>query len=153
MKFSITPIEVWRDKRLTLEQIRVLGVLFSFRGKNTNTVWPSRQQIAERCGMHPSNISAATSALVRLGWLIKDGQGGYSKASRYTIVVPATLADTATVAEKATRMRIADTARGKEQTTEQTNRLNTPARKPSSTSLAKPKFDARRHLIETGVVE
>lgn len=46
--FSIVPLEVWADKRLTLKQMRVLGVLFSFRGKNTDTVWPSRAQIAER---------------------------------------------------------------------------------------------------------
>jgi hypothetical protein len=32
--FSIVPIEAFLDKRLTLEQLRVLGVLFSFRAKN-----------------------------------------------------------------------------------------------------------------------
>ena len=110
------------DKRLTLEQLRVLGVLFSFRSKNTNTVWPSRQSIAERCGMHQSNISSATSSLERLGWLKKDGNGGKSQATRYTITVPdinlsvkresaagpgsknqpQTVADSATVAEQAT---------------------------------------------------
>lgn len=86
--FSIVPIEAWKDKRLTLEQLRVLGVLFSFRSRNTNTVWPSRQQISERCGMHLSNISTATTALVALGWLVKDGVGGHSKSTRYTITVP-----------------------------------------------------------------
>ncbi len=56
--FAYMPIEAFMDKRLTLEQLRVLGALFSFRGKNTNVVWPSRQQIAARCGMHLSNINS-----------------------------------------------------------------------------------------------
>jgi hypothetical protein len=97
--FSILPVEVFLDKRLTLEQVRVLGALFSFRGKDTNVVWPSRRQIAERCGMHLSNISTATSALEKLGWLTKDGKGGHSKATRYAITVPTTVADSATVSK------------------------------------------------------
>lgn len=86
--FSIMPIEAFQDKRLTLQHIRVLGTLLSFRSKNTNVVWPSRAEISSRCGMHQSNISVATSDLVRLGWLEKDGKGGFSKATRYRIVVP-----------------------------------------------------------------
>lgn len=100
--FAIVPGEVIKDRRLTLEQLRVLIALFSFRGKDTNTVYPRREAIAERTGMHPANISSATSALERLGWLRKDGKGGYSKATRYTISVPDTVADQATVAESAT---------------------------------------------------
>lgn len=108
--FALVPIEVIKDKRLTLEQTRVLVALFSFRNKNTNTVWPSRAVIAERTGMHVSNISAATTELVSLGWLVKEGVGGYSKSTRYTITVPETLpekkkktvADSATVAQQAT---------------------------------------------------
>lgn len=103
--FAIIPIEAFQDKRLTLEQLRVLGALMSFRnpkGDDPDLVWPSRQAIAERCGIHVANISTATSALVRLGWLSKDGKGGYSKATRYTISLPSTLAHSATVAESAT---------------------------------------------------
>ncbi|MBI5922033.1 MAG: helix-turn-helix domain-containing protein [Betaproteobacteria bacterium] len=95
--FSYMPIEVFLDKRITLEQLRVLGALFSFRGKDSNTVFPSRKAIAKRCGMHQSNISTATTALERLGWLTKIGKGGFSKATRYTITVPETVADSATV--------------------------------------------------------
>lgn len=127
--FSIVPVEVWLDKRLTLEQLRVLGVLFSFRAKNTDTVWPSRHHIAERCGMHISNISNATSALERLGWLKKEGTGGYSKATRYTIAIPeipiaesARVAQPATVAESTTRMPLAESATRKEHNQEQTNK-------------------------------
>ncbi len=148
-QFSLVPIEVILDKRLTLEQTRVLIALFSFRNKVTDTVWPSRARISERTGMHPSNISAATTALVGLGWLKKVGSGGHSKASRYTLCSPeetvaeqATVAHPATVAEEATVAQsatvadpatppvaqsatppVADAARGKEQTIEQTNEL------------------------------
>lgn len=105
-QFSLVPIEVIQDKRLTLEQTRVLIALFSFRNKVTDTVWPSRAAIAERTGMHPSNISAATTALVSLGWLDKIGSGGHSKASRYTLRAPSltqgTVADPATVAQPTT---------------------------------------------------
>lgn len=99
--FSIVPIEVWADKRLTLKQMRVLGVLFSFRNKNTDIVWPSRIQIAERCGMSVCHISTATTDLERLGWLRKDGKGGHSKSTRYAITVP-DFVDVKTVPESGT---------------------------------------------------
>lgn len=139
--FAIVPIEALKDRRLTLEQLRVLVALFSFRGKNTNTVYPRRQAIAERTGMHLANISSATSALERLGWLTKEGKGGHSKATRYTITVPETVAQSATVAEQATvaqsatgtlaqsatRLPVADWARGKELKSEQTKGKDAPA--------------------------
>lgn len=99
--FSVVPVEVWSDRRLSLEQMRVLGALLSFCGPDRQC-WPSRQQIAERAAMHVANVSAATTELERLGWLEKTGKGGYSKATRYTIKVPATVADQATVAHSAT---------------------------------------------------
>lgn len=148
--FSYMPVDAFRDKRLTLEQLRVLGALFSFRGKDSNTVWPSRQAISSRCGLHTSNISTATSALERLGWLSKDGKGGYSKATRYTITVPdtvahsATVADAATVAqqatrpvaESATRMPLAESATRKEVNQEHTNGTDQrAARAPKGTRL------------------
>lgn len=138
--FSIVPLEMWADKRLTLKQMRVLGVLFSFRGKNTDTVWPSRALIAERCGMSPCHVSTATSELERLGWLQKDGKGGHSKSTRYTITVPElrdieTVSNSGTVPkggtvpesgtggvpESGTRLRVPESGTGKEQTIEQTS--------------------------------
>lgn len=135
--FAVVPVEVIQDRRLTLEQMRVLIALMSFRNKAGDTVWPSRAAIAELTGMHTANISSATSALVNLGWLEKDGKGGYSKSTRYTIKVPAvcsttvveratvaewaTVAESAntTVAERATR-QVAESATRIEQTNEQT---------------------------------
>lgn len=154
-QFAVVPLEVVQDRRLTLEQTRVLVALFSFRNKVTNTVWPSRAAIAERTGMHPSNISSATTALVNLGWLVKEGTGGYSKSTRYTLCVPellspTTVAHSATVAESATVARsatqtvahsatppLADSATRKEQSIEHTNEQKNTAR-ARSTAPAQP---------------
>lgn len=145
-QFAVVPLEVIQDRRLTLEQTRVLVALFSFRNKVTNTVWPSRAAIAERTGMHPSNISSATTALVSLGWLQKEGTGGHSKSTRYTLCVPdlvkpttvaqqATVAESATVAQSATPTvahsatpPLADSATRKEQSIEHTNEQKNTAR-------------------------
>lgn len=149
-QFAVVPLEVIQDRRLTLEQTRVLVALFSFRNKVTNTVWPSRAAIAERTGMHPSNISSATTALVNLGWLLKEGTGGHSKSTRYTLCVPelvkpTTVAQQATVAESATvacsatptvahsaTPPLADSATRKEQSIEHTNEQKNTARARST---------------------
>ena len=123
--FAQVPIQVIQDSRLTLEQLRVLIALLSFGSKDGGSVWPKRALIAERTGMHPANISAATSALVKLGWLEKVGRGGFSKSACYTLKLPTTVADQATVADSATVAHsatntVADSATRKEQTIEQT---------------------------------
>lgn len=132
--FSIVPIEAFTDKRLTLEQLRILGVLYSFKNKDSDTVFPSRDAIAKRCGMHKANISMATSALEKLGWVSKEGKGGYSRATRYTLHIPETVAHSTTVADQttvahsatggvadqATRLPVAEWATRKEQTSKQT---------------------------------
>lgn len=139
--FAMVPVEVLADKRLTLEQMRVLIALLSFRNKNTDVVWPGREALADRAGgMHITNISKATSALVKLGWLEKDGDGARSQSCCYKIIVPdveklSTVAESATheivadsathpteiVAESATQV-VADSARGIEQTIEHTKK-------------------------------
>jgi len=95
--FAIVPVEVVMDTRLTLEAMRVLVTLYSFRNKNTGLAFPSREALSKRCGMHPSNISNATTKLVDLGWLIKSGSGGHSKATRYNIQIPEIVAESATL--------------------------------------------------------
>jgi len=141
--FAMVPIEVLSDKRLTLWQIKVLVGLLSFRNKNSDTVWPGRDALAQRCGgMHVSNISKTTAELCELGWLVKQGNGGNSRSAIYKITVPdfeemgkpsetpnivdsttfETVAESTThvgetVAESTT-LTVADSARGIEQTTE-----------------------------------
>jgi hypothetical protein len=120
--FAQVPIQVIQDKRLTFEQMRVLIALFSFGNKDGGTVWPKRSLISERTGIHPSNISAATSALVRLGWLEKVGRGGFSKSTRYKIKLATSAAEFTTngVADSATLTK-AHSATRKEQTIEHIN--------------------------------
>jgi len=86
--FAFIPLEVIQDNRLTKRHIKVLIALFSYRGKNTNTVWPSREKLCKRCSIRVSTISLITTQLVELGWLVKTGKGGFSKATRYEITVP-----------------------------------------------------------------
>ena len=130
--FSIVPIEVIQDPRLTKRQIKVLIALLSFRGKNTNTVWPSREKLSQRCNLPVTRISQTTSELVDLGWLTKDGKGGFSKSTRYQITVPnlvtvtksvtVTKTVTPTVTKTVTGMGVTKTVTGKELTKNITNR-------------------------------
>jgi hypothetical protein len=104
--FSILPIEAAADERLSKTQLRVLIALLSFRGKNTNMVWPSRETLSKRCGLPVNKISCATTELCALGWLKKLGNGGRSKASVYEVTVPdlddKTLPNSVTVTESVT---------------------------------------------------
>jgi len=102
---AIVPAEVALDARLTKMQLRVLIALLTFRAKNTDTVWPKRETLAKRCGYHVNNISKVTKELVALGWLEKEGKGGFSKSTQYRITVPdqfITLTEPVTVEEPTT---------------------------------------------------
>ena len=46
--FGIVPVEVAMDQRLTLQQMRVLVALYTFRNKNTELAHPTREEIRER---------------------------------------------------------------------------------------------------------
>lgn len=95
---TIMPIAVLLDHRLTLIQTRVLGAIFSFRNKDTGVASIKRETIAIRCGYSNRTISEATTQLERLGWLVKNGKGGFSKASEFRVTVP----DLGTVPEAGT---------------------------------------------------
>lgn len=86
--FSIMPVEIFMDDRLTKTDMRVLGSIMSWRNKDTNLCHPSREQISERCGLSESKISTATTRLVELGWLKKTGNGGRSMRCTYQFCVP-----------------------------------------------------------------
>ena len=86
--FLIAPMEILADTRLTHMQMRVLLSLYSFRRKNTDTVWPTRETLSARCGYAPSVISRVTAQLAELGWLVKDGAGGRGHSTRYQLTVP-----------------------------------------------------------------
>lgn len=138
--FSLVPIEVLVDRRLTLWQMRVLIALLSFRGKHTDTVWPSRKTLAERCGgMNLCNLSTTTTELCALGWLSKEGDGGLSRSTKYKITIPNNqkVVDSAMVVKsttqkpeivaESTNLTVAESTTGKEQTIEQTSKSNRPS--------------------------
>lgn len=136
--FSFLPIEVNLDPRLTLQDLRVLIALFSFRNKTTNVVWPSRSKLSERCRMDVTKISVATGRLEKFGWLTKEGKGGFSKSTKYELTVPefdlitvteqVTVTDSVTVTQQVTRgvtypvtRGVTEQVTGKELTNELTN--------------------------------
>lgn len=126
--FGIVPVEVAMDQRLTLQQMRVLVALYTFRNKNTELAHPTREEIRERTGMALPKISTATTDLERLGWLTKAGNGGRSQATRYRVHVPVTVTEQVTVTKSVTvtdpvinpsrigNETLPESGRGKEQT-------------------------------------
>ena len=103
-KFIISPREIIEDGRLSFWQIKVLLALYSFRNRNTDLVYPTRESISKRCGIRPSSISKTTTELVKLGWLEKAGKGGNNKATVYRVTVPnfSTVQESCTVQESST---------------------------------------------------
>ena len=88
-KIIVLPLEVIQDRRLTLIQLRVLCALYSFRDRDTNVAWPSRQTLAIRAGGYSTTvISRTTTQLVELGWLEKSGNGGNGRSCDYRVRVP-----------------------------------------------------------------
>lgn len=69
--FALVPTTVIADSRLTLAEHRVLGALFSFRSSaNDWRVWPSRQAIADRCGVTSLDyVSRVLGRLEAKGWV------------------------------------------------------------------------------------
>lgn len=137
-RFSILPIEVLRDTRLTLRDLRVLIALHAFKDR-AGCCWPSRGRLAALTGLPEARISVATSRLVALGWVAKEGRGGRSQACRYRLGVPetvtgsVTVTDSVTVTEPVTKTvtdsvtkTVTETVRGIEQT------MNRPENKPLS---------------------
>jgi hypothetical protein len=88
MKFAKVPLEVLRDKRITFRQMKSLISILSFGLQVGDVVWPSLEAIAQRAGMLPTHVSQATRELVELGWLVKEGKGGFRMTTRYRVVIP-----------------------------------------------------------------
>lgn len=85
------PLEVFKDSRLSKTELRVLGILLTFmRPPRKMYCYPKRETISSLCnGLDVNKISTATTRLVKLGWLVKEGNGGKSCSSRYHFKVPA----------------------------------------------------------------
>jgi hypothetical protein len=137
-RFSILPIEVLKDTRLTLRDLRVLLALHAFKNQD-GRCWPSRGLLAALTGLPQARVSVATTRLVALGWVTKQGRGGRSQACRYRLGVPETVTESVTVTDSVTVTKpvtktvtdsvtktVTETVRGIEQT------MNIPENKPLS---------------------
>lgn len=137
MSLIVAPLEALTDRAITDPERRVLLALFSFRGKNTNTVWPSVMSIAERAGVNDhTRVSKLTSSLAAKGWLTKKKRG-FTGCNEYELAVPDRLTnldsdanlvshsnmdrDTASNLDSDAKSNLDSDAKYKEQTNEQTN--------------------------------
>jgi hypothetical protein len=129
----VAPLEALTDSRLTDPERRVLLALFSFRGKNTNTVWPGLDAISDRALVKDiGRVSKLTSSLASKGWLTKKKRG-FTGCNQYTLTVPELFdvdanlvpdtkldCDTNSNLVPDTKSNLAPDAKYKEQTKEQT---------------------------------
>lgn len=83
--YTTLPLGALLDERLSKMDYRVLLALASWRMRDHSVVWPTRHEIARRCGIHVSNVSKTTARLERLGWLKKEGGGGCSRPTTYIL--------------------------------------------------------------------
>ena len=84
----MAPLEALTDPELTDRERRVLLALFSFRGKVTQNVWPSRELIGERANIKDlTSVGKRTTALCKKGWLIKY-KTGLSGHMTYILTFP-----------------------------------------------------------------
>ena len=100
-RFSILPIEVLKDTRLTARDLRVLIALHGFKDQ-AGRCWPSRGLLAALTGLPERRITNVTTRLATLGWLSKEGNGGRSRACRYRLGIPKTVTITVTVSAQET---------------------------------------------------
>ena len=90
-KMLVAPLEALTDPELTDQERRVLLALFSYRGRLTENVWPTREQIGERANIKDlAAIGKRTSSLAKKGWLIKFKKG-FSGHMTYTMQFPVRL--------------------------------------------------------------
>ena len=100
-EFSMIPVEVFRDARLSSRDMRVLGLLYAF-ANSEGRCWPSRRLLSRLSGLPVGRVSTATSRLVRFGWVTKTGKGGRSRACRYQLHKPETELERVTVTKAGT---------------------------------------------------
>lgn len=90
-KILVAPLEALTDPELTDQERRVLLALFSYRGRLTENVWPTREQIGERANIKDlAAVGKRTSALAKKGWLRKFKKG-FSGHMTYTMLFPVRL--------------------------------------------------------------
>lgn len=86
--YTQIPNELFEDTRLTFREFKVLAALYSYKHKQSQLVYPKRETLSKRAGVSIENISRTTTNLEKLGYLTKEGNGGKSRATRYTLIDP-----------------------------------------------------------------
>ena len=90
-KILVAPLEALTDPDLTDQERRVLLALFSYRGRLTENVWPTREQIGQRANIKDlAAIGKRTTSLAKKGWLVKFKKG-FSGHMTYTMQFPVRL--------------------------------------------------------------
>lgn len=134
LSLLVAPLEALTDSRLSDPERRVLLSLFSFRGKNTNTVWPSLIALSERANIKDhTRISKITQSLSDKGWLTKKKRG-FTGGNEYSLTAPSNLdsdtnlepesnmvEDTNSNLDSGTNSNLDSDTKYKEQTIEHTN--------------------------------
>ena len=127
-KIIIAPIEVITDRDLSDPERRVLLILYSFKGKSGDSVFPSIDVVADMAGYtDKTRISKITKSLEVKGWLTKKRRG-FTGGNSYKLIVPYTkLAADTNLDQKAnsklepeTNSKLDSETKYKEQTSEQT---------------------------------
>lgn len=87
-KLLVSPLEALTDSRLSEPERKILLVLFSFRGRTTDVVFPGIAAIARRAGYKDkTRISKITTQLAEKGWLIKRKRG-FTGCNEYQLIMP-----------------------------------------------------------------
>ena len=87
----VAPLEALTDPDLTDQERRVLLALFSYRGRLTENVWPTREQIGERANIKDlASVGKRTTSLALKGWLVKFKKGRSGHIT-YTMKFPVRL--------------------------------------------------------------
>ena len=84
-RFAMVSEAMLSDARLTGRQFKVLCALRMFADSKTGEAHPKRSQIADATGIAENKITDDTRALEHLGWLTRDGDGGRSMSTIYTL--------------------------------------------------------------------
>jgi hypothetical protein len=86
-RFAAIPSGAAADPRLCRNDLRVL---ISLRGHANadELAYLKRASIAKETNLSPNAVSKATTRLVRFGWIVKIGRGGFSQACTYQMTIP-----------------------------------------------------------------
>ncbi|MFZ2981997.1 MAG: helix-turn-helix domain-containing protein [Sphingobium sp.] len=84
-RFAMVSEAMLSDSRLTGRQFKVLCALRMFADSKTGEAHPKRSQIADATGIAENKITDDTRALEHLGWLTREGDGGRSTSTIYTL--------------------------------------------------------------------